>query len=34
MLDDQRAEFDIDRRRQLVLEIQDYLLENVVARLD
>jgi peptide/nickel transport system substrate-binding protein len=34
MLEKQRAEFDLDRRRQLVLEIQDYLLENVVAKLD
>jgi peptide/nickel transport system substrate-binding protein len=34
MLEDQRAEFDMDKRRQLVLGIQDYLLENVVARLD
>ena len=34
MLDDQRAEFDIDKRRQLVLEIQDYLLDNVLAKLD
>jgi ABC-type transport system substrate-binding protein len=34
MLDDQRAEFDADKRRQLVLEIQDYLLDNVLARLD
>jgi len=34
MLDNQRAEFDIDKRRELVLEIQDYLLENVLARLD
>jgi peptide/nickel transport system substrate-binding protein len=34
MLDNQRAEFDMDKRRQLVLEIQDYLLDNVLARLD
>jgi ABC-type transport system substrate-binding protein len=34
MLETQRAEFDVDRRRQLVLEIQDYLLESVVAKLD
>jgi len=34
MLEKQRAEFDVDTRRQVVLEIQDYLLENVVAKLD
>jgi hypothetical protein len=34
MLDAQRQEFDIDRRRELVYEIQRYLLDNVVARLD
>jgi len=34
MLDDQRAEFDINKRRELVLGIQDYLLENVLVRLD
>jgi peptide/nickel transport system substrate-binding protein len=34
MLDAQRQEFDRDRRRELVYEIQRYLLDNVVARLD
>jgi len=34
MLDAQREEFDQDRRRELVYEIQRYLLDNVVARLD
>ena len=34
MLDDQRQEFDRDRRRELVYDIQRYLLDNVVARLD
>jgi ABC-type transport system substrate-binding protein len=34
MLDAQRAEFNGERRRQLGYEIQNYLLDNVVARLD
>jgi len=34
MLDRQRAEFDLETRRQLGYEIQRYLLDNVVARLD
>ncbi len=34
MLEDQRQEFDMERRRQLVYDIQRYLLDNVVARLD
>ncbi len=34
MLDAQREEFDSERRRQLGYEIQHYLLDNVVARLD
>jgi ABC-type transport system substrate-binding protein len=34
MLDGQRQEFDRERRRELVYEIQRYLLDNVVARLD
>jgi len=34
MLDAQRAEFEFERRRQLGYEIQHYLLDNVVARLD
>ena len=34
MLDDQRQEFDIERRRALVYEIQRHLLDKVVARLD
>jgi len=34
MLEEQREEFDRDRRRELVYEIQRYLLDNVVARLD
>jgi len=34
MLEDQRQEFDPERRRQLVYDIQHYLLDNVVARLD
>jgi hypothetical protein len=34
MLDAQRAEFDLDRRRQLGYDIQNYLLDNVLARLD
>ena len=32
MLEDQRREFDFERRRQLVYDIQHYLLDNVVAR--
>jgi peptide/nickel transport system substrate-binding protein len=34
MLDAQRAEFDLERRRALGHEIQNYLLDNVLARLD
>jgi peptide/nickel transport system substrate-binding protein len=34
MLDGQREEFDGERRKQLVYDIQRYLLDNVVARLD
>jgi peptide/nickel transport system substrate-binding protein len=34
MLDAQRREFDLDRRRELIWEIQRYLLNNVLARLD
>jgi peptide/nickel transport system substrate-binding protein len=34
MLDAQREEFDRERRKQLVYDIQRYLLDNVVARLD
>ena len=34
MLDKQRAEFDADARRKLGLDIQDYLLANVNARLE
>lgn len=34
MLEAQRREFDVDRRRELVLDIQRYLLANVLARLD
>ena len=34
MLDAQREEFDQERRQQLVYDIQRYLLDNVVARLD
>jgi peptide/nickel transport system substrate-binding protein len=34
MIDGQRQEFDRERRRELVYEIQRYLLDNVVARLD
>jgi len=34
MLDGQRQEFDVERRRQIVHDIQHYLLDNVVARLD
>jgi peptide/nickel transport system substrate-binding protein len=34
MLEDQRQEFDLERRRQLVYDIQHYLLDKVVARLD
>jgi len=34
MLEDQRAEFDLERRRQIGLEIQDYLLDQVLAKLD
>jgi hypothetical protein len=34
MLEAQRQEFDQERRQQLVYDIQRYLLDNVVARLD
>ncbi len=34
MLDAQREEFDLDRRQQLGYEIQHYLLDNVLVRLD
>jgi ABC-type transport system substrate-binding protein len=34
MLEAQREEFDQERRQQLVYDIQRYLLDNVVARLD
>ena len=34
LLDAQRAEFDIEQRRQLGYEIQHYLLDKVLARLD
>jgi peptide/nickel transport system substrate-binding protein len=34
MLDAQRAEFDLERRRQLGYDIQNYLMDNVLARLD
>jgi len=34
MLDAQRAEFDLERRRQLGYEIQHYLLDKVLGRLD
>lgn len=34
MLDAQRREFDVERRRQLVQDIQRYLLTKVLARLD
>jgi hypothetical protein len=34
MLDAQRAEFDRERRQQLGYDIQNYLLDNVLARLD
>jgi peptide/nickel transport system substrate-binding protein len=34
MLEAQRAEFDVERRRQLGYDIQNYLLDNVAARLD
>jgi peptide/nickel transport system substrate-binding protein len=34
MLEEQRQEFDLERRRQLVNDIQNYLLDKVVARLD
>jgi peptide/nickel transport system substrate-binding protein len=34
MLDAQREEFDQEKRRELVYDIQRYLLDNVVARLD
>ena len=34
LLDAQRAEFDLEKRRQLGFQIQHYLLDNVLARLD
>jgi peptide/nickel transport system substrate-binding protein len=34
MLEEQRQEFDLERRRQLVYDIQHYLLDKVVARPD
>lgn len=34
MLDEERAEFDVDARRKIGLDIQDYLLANVNARLE
>jgi peptide/nickel transport system substrate-binding protein len=34
MLEEQRQEFDLERRRQMVYDIQDYLLDKVAARLD
>jgi len=34
MLEDQRNEFDSEKRRQMVYDIQNYLLDNVAARLD
>jgi peptide/nickel transport system substrate-binding protein len=34
MLEAQRAEFDVERRRQLGYDIQNYLLDSVLARLD
>ncbi len=34
LLEAQRREFDRERRRQLILDIQRYLLDNVLARLD
>jgi peptide/nickel transport system substrate-binding protein len=34
LLDSQRAEFDIEKRRRLGYEIQHYLLDKVLARLD
>ena len=34
MLVDQREEFDQERRKQLVYDIQNYLLDNVAVRLD
>ena len=34
MLEAQRAEFDYDRRHEIGLDIQHYLLDNVLARLD
>jgi len=34
LLDAQRAEFDFQKRQQLGYEIQRYLLDKVVARLD
>ena len=34
LLDAQRAEFDVEKRRQLGFQIQHYLMDKVVARLD
>jgi hypothetical protein len=34
MIDKQRAEFDRDARRKIGLDIQNYLLSDVLARLD
>jgi peptide/nickel transport system substrate-binding protein len=34
MLEDQRQEFDLERRRELVYDVQRYLLDKVAARLD
>lgn len=34
MLDAQRAEFDYEKRRQIGFDIQNYLLDNVLCRLD
>jgi peptide/nickel transport system substrate-binding protein len=34
MLDKQRAEFDVDLRRKMALDLQEYLLANVNARLE
>jgi peptide/nickel transport system substrate-binding protein len=33
MLDEQRAEFDFEKRREIVLDIQRYLLNEVLVRL-
>jgi peptide/nickel transport system substrate-binding protein len=34
MLEGQREEFDVERRKELVYDIQRYLMDNVAARLD